>query len=397
MRLLEWIDAARRDSESVADDAVIEALLADGHRLVRALPGGADDDPTAQRLPDGPSLRRLDWPTPSRWSEGAAVRDLCRSLEGRGIDAIWARGHGIWSPAASAARRLEVPLWLELGSAEEALATKPISGREDLAATIPTPAFATLLHPRVRDRLLTVESREPQGTPGRVPLLVPPPIAGPIRASAARQRVEVVPTAKAIVVLAADRARRRESALERALEAIGRLAKDPLARFELFLEDRSGESESLQVAIGRASLGSRATRLPTLASCRGLLGMETLLVSTAPIGRIEPSLVEAIARGSRFVGIAGPALKGWFVDGREGRVLPSGASTDAWEQALRAAFAEPPRASAPAGVQRFLDPSARVEAVRSVLRRLDGPLTGRFASGASSSPGDSPRRPNARD
>ena len=80
MRILEWIDADRRDSESAGDAPILEALIGDGHRLVRLVPGGGEEDPSSAQVPDQAALKRVDWRAPSRWSEPSAVRALCGEL-----------------------------------------------------------------------------------------------------------------------------------------------------------------------------------------------------------------------------------------------------------------------------------------------------------------------------
>lgn len=386
MRLLEWIDEERRDSESIGDAPILEGLLADGHRLVRVVAGG-ETDPTASRVSDNASLRRLDWKAPSRWGEAAAVRSICQSIEGRGIDAVWARGRGVWSPAIAAAAHFSVPIWLEIGSADEAAAARSLRSLADFLVTVPCPSFATLLHPRVRSHLLSVESREPGAESGRVPLAVPPPIElAPRVADPRRDAVEsdgALP-ARAVVVLAGTPPIRELPALDRVLTSLARLAKDPSLRFELFLEEPLGDLKSVPRRLASLGLAERATRLPRLARCRGVLGGESILASPAPLGRLEPSVVEAMARGGRFVGVSGPAVRGWFVDGRDGRLLGSRADRSQWETALRDALSSPIATGPPAGVQRWLLPGARLEAIRSVLRRLEGPLQGRFAGAAMS-------------
>lgn len=389
MRILEWIDASRRDSESAGDAPVLDALIGDGHRLVRILPGGSPEDPSAEPLPDRPTLRRFDWRSPSRWSEPSALRALCGELEGRGLDAIWARGRGVWSAAHAVARRFSVPIWLELGSAEEARATRSIRGLEDFVVTVPCPAFATLLHPRVRSHLLSCESRERTADSGRVPLTVPPPLAiatggaGSSRPTEGESRGEghSGPSPRAIILLAGDAPPRRATVVDRALAAIARLAEDATIDFELFLEEPLSDQAVVARSLAARTLVDRTTRLPPLSRCRGVLGPETILVATSPLGRLEPSLIEALARGSRFVGVGGAALQGWFVDGREGLLLGPHADAARWETSLRDAIASIPTRLPSAGLERWLPRNARIEAVRSVFRRLEGPHQGRFSSG----------------
>jgi hypothetical protein len=390
MRILEWIDADRRDSESAGDAPILEALIGDGHRLVRLVPGGGEEDPSSAQVPDQAALKRIDWRAPSRWSEPSAVRALCGELEGRGLDAIWARGRGVWSSANAVANRLLVPLWIELGSAEEARATRAIRGLADFVVTVPCPAFATLLHPRFRDHLLSCEPRERAAGSGRVPLTVPPPIAfrstqtvppslttdGPIPSA------DSEPTPRAIVLLAGDEPSRSSAAFDRLLRALSRIARDATLPFELFLEEPLGDRAAAARSLTARRLADRVTRLPPLSRCRGVLGPEAILVAHSPLGRLEPGLIEALARGSRFVGVGGPALRGWFVDGREGRLLGPRGEVSLWETAIRDAISAKPPSHATAGLARWLAPSARIDAVRSSLRRLQGPHAGRVFSGA---------------
>lgn len=394
MRILEWIDGDRRDSESIGDAAILEALVEDGHRLVRLVPGGASEDPTSEAMPERAALKRLGWRSPSRWSEPSAVRTLCHDLEARGIDAVWARGRGIWSAATAVANRFSVPLWLELGSAEEARAARSIRGLGDFVATVPCPSFATLLHPRIRERLLSCEAREPGAESGRVPLAVPPPLAlanlevarsRSDRAEGGAHEVSPQPP-RAMVLLAGNEPIRRAASLDRALAAIARLARDPTTPVELFLEEPLGDRAIVTRSLNSARLAGRAIRLPPLARCRAILGSEAILVATSPLGRLEPSLIEALARGSRFVGVGGSALRGWFVDGREGRLLGLRADSAHWEAAFRDAIALPSQDRPPPGLSRWLHPEARIEAIRSVLRRLEGPLKTRFFTPSSAEP-----------
>lgn len=388
MRILEWIDGDRRDSESIGDAPILESLLSDGHRLIRVVAGGAAEDPATDAMPERGALKRFDWRSPSRWSEPSAIRSLCHDLEGRGLDAVWARGRGIWSAATAVANRFSVPVWLELGSAEEARAARSIRGLGDFVATVPCPSFATLLHPRVRDRLLSCEAREGGAESGRVPLAVPPPLSKSgletIHRPAARTEASGDPNPalppRAMVLLAGTEPLRRRQALDRALAAIARLAKDPTTPIELFLEEPLGDVAVAARSLASAGLAGSAIRLPPLARCRAILGPEAILVATSPLGRLEPGLIEALARGSRFVGVGGAALRGWFVDGREGRLLASRSDVAHWETALRDAIAAATTPEPPPGLARWLHPEARITAIRSVLRRLEGPLTTRFFS-----------------
>ena len=186
MRLLEWIDEERRDSEAIGDAPILEGLIGDGHRVVRLVAGGADVDPSASTTPESAALRRLAWRSPSRWSESAAIREVCLAIEGRGLDAVWARGRDIWSPAIAIAARCSVPIWLEIGSAEEAAAARTLRGLADFVVTVPCPSFATLLPARVRGHLLSVERRDAGSDSGRVPLAVPPPLLLASHATGAR-------------------------------------------------------------------------------------------------------------------------------------------------------------------------------------------------------------------
>lgn len=384
MRLLEWIDQERRDSESIGDTPVLEGLIADGHRIVRVV-ASDEEDPTAARLPESASLRRLTWSSPSRWGEAAAIRTICQAIEARGIDAIWVRGRGVWSPAIAAAERMSVPIWLEIGSADEAAASRSLRSLADFLVTVPCPSFATLLHPRIRDHLLRVEQREPGTESGRVPLAVPPPIELPTRLRGEAAERSAAGMARAVVVLAGLSTTRPRPSLDRLLGSLSRLAEDPSLSFELFLEEPLGDLKSMPRRLASLGLAERVTRLPPLSRCRGVLGGESIIASPAPLARLEPSLVEAMARGARFVGVSGPALRGWFVDGRDGRLLGSRTDRQHWESALRDAMASPTSIDPTEGVRRWLVPDARLKAVRSVLRRLEGPLQGRFARAAISS------------
>ncbi|MGA1399303.1 MAG: hypothetical protein ACO38P_02830, partial [Phycisphaerales bacterium] len=80
--------------------------------------------------------------------------------------------------------------------------------------------------------------------------------------------------------------------------------------------------------------------------------------------------------------VGGPALRGWFVDGREGRLLGSPGDVSLWETAIRDAISAKPPSHATAGLARWLAPNTRIAAVRSSLRRLQGPHAGRVFSGA---------------
>lgn len=386
MRLLEWIDEERRDSEAIGDAPILEGLIGDGHRMVRLVAGGADVDPTVSAIPESAALRRLAWRSPSRWSESAAIRAVGHAIEGRGLDAVWARGRAIWSPAIAIAARCSVPIWLEIGSAEEAAAARTLRGLRDFLVTVPCPSFATLLPARVRGHLPSVDRRDAGSEPGRVPLAVPPPLL--LAPSTARVREHggsddsTSPRARAVVLLAGAAPRRPPQGLDRVLASLARISTDPTLPFELFLEERAGELAPMPRRLASLGLADRVTRLPPLSQCRGVLGGEAILVSPEPLGRLEPSLIEAMARGSRFVGVSGPALRGWFVDGRDGRLLAARSDRSQWEAALRDAIAAPTTGDAPAGVHRWLARGARLEAVRSVLRRLEGPLQGRFTTSA---------------
>lgn len=386
MRLLEWIDEERRDSEAIGDAPILEGLIGDGHRVVRLVAGGADVDPSASTIPESAALRRLAWSSPSRWSESAAIREVCLAIEGRGLDAVWARGRDIWSPAIAIAARCSVPIWLEIGSAEEAAAARTLRGLADFVVTVPCPSFATLLPARVRGHLLSVERRDAGSDSGRVPLAVPPPLLFASHATGAREHAgsddSTSPQARAVILLAGTAPRRPPQVLDRVLASLARIATDATLPFELFLEERADELAPMPRRLASLGLADRVTRLPPLSQCRGVLGGEAILVSPAPLGRLEPSLIEAMARGSRFVGVSGPALRGWFVDGRDGRLLAARSDRSQWEASLRDAISAPTAGQTPAGVHRWLARGARLEAVRSVLRRLEGPLQGRFSASA---------------
>lgn len=381
MRLLEWIDPERRDSEAIGDTPILEGLLADGHRIVRVVADG-DEDPTADRVPESAALRRMTWRTPSRWGEAAAIQVVCQAIEARGIDAVWARGRAVWSPAIATASRFSVPIWLEIGSADEAAAARTLRNVSDFVATVPCPSFATLLHARVRSHLLSVESRDPGAESGRTPLAVPPPIkfaaATPPAPGGSAPPEGALATARAVVILAGHPPIRTPQVLERLLASLSRIAKDPTLPFEIFLEEPLGELTSVTRRATSLGLAERITRLPPLSRCRGVLGHESILASPTALGRLEPSFLEALARGSRFVGVGGPALRGWFVDGRDGRLLGARADRPHWEAALRDAIAAPASSEPTPGVRRWMVAGARLEAVRSALRRLEGPLQGRF-------------------
>ena len=384
MRILEWIDQDRFDSESLADAATLAALLEDGHRILRVLPTNSGGDPTEATLPSSRSLRRFEWAGASRWRERGEVARLCDRFEESTVDVVWLRGRGVWSPGRRAASMLSTGCWIELGSLQEATATRSLRGGDDLVLSVPVPSFSTSLPAEIRRRVAHVEP--PTGSApergGRTPLSVPPPLQPPMPITASTNTDGPFP----MVVLSGGRSA-SDRGRDRCLAAIAAIARKNPGAFEVFLEDPIVEVPGVRKLLATSGLQPVVTAIPSIRRCRGMLAQPAILVVPTPVGRLEPAVLEAVSRGARVVATADPAQRDWLGDRQRGVVVPPRASAGRWESALVEAMASPPQ-PAPPMIERWLDPALRIEAVRSVLRRFEGPIrvgfrrSGREAAGS---------------
>lgn len=417
MRVLEWIAEDRVDSEAVADRSVIEAIADAGHESIRILPATSEGDP-ARPTRETAGLRRLRWnPAQAGWYEAAEVDGICESNRGRGIDLVWARGRSAWRAARRAAVRLDAPLWIELGSIEEAAALSSVPRGVDLLLTVASSAEVEHLRPAVRDHLLRNLADPPLADtpPADTPLIVPPAIAAPARRAIVEDAEDAERAARIVV---ANTGRRLGSAgvrliatlIERVL-AWNVAAPDPgiatvempRRRVELYLEDPLAERVAVRRLLARFGVGvpsaagprqsaersdasapcsnNRVVRIPPLGRCRGTLGDGDLVFAPQPLLRHRPAVVEAIAAGALFASPPDPELASWFGDGRGGIPLPtrgSGPSRAAAVDEMLQTLASPEsrrtlHARASAGLAPMLDPTTRIEAVLSAMARVASP------------------------
>jgi len=428
MRVLEWISADRVDAEAIADVPVIEAIAAAGHEEIRILPLESEADP-ARPIRETAGIRRLPWdPRQAFWYEAGEVDAIVRAHRGKGIDLVWARGRTAWRAAARAARRLQAPLWIELGSLDEAASLRRVPRGVDLLLTVATDAEADRLQRGLAGRLLQdadgrhlkvppaigASSPRPAGPdsedlhrivivdPGRPPtrsglrfaetlleeILQRPPRSEPPPSEPSPSTPSDEPSSVPLPSGSTDGASSDAS-------GSGAFGGDP--RFEIFIEEPLGDRASIRRLLARLADRERSTspsrppvvphagvvRIPPLGRCRGVLGDGDLLVAPRPLHRLRPAVVEALGASTLLASPPDPELDDWLGDGEAGiLVTPRSDSATRRREAIELLdiLRRPDRRRAITQTARdrlapLLDPTTRVRGVLEAIERVAEPHT----------------------